>query len=970
MTPRAPIRIIPWQRDFTAALAEILAQEHADALDRCRIVFPHHRPARYLMARLAAHPGIAKPLLAPRCQTFGELVHELRQRLCPAPLAQAGTLDRAALLHETVSGLRARDPDLLLGLRLKTERFLPWGIRLAALYDECMRHGLPPRGLALDEEEALPEARALLGHLETIYAVYLAALEREGLTTEGNDCRLVLERLEDVPALLGGERVLLAGFYALSGAEEALFRVLWEAGAAEVLWHSDPDLAAGTGHWAAEEHRAWAVRWGAQLRAASPPPLANVATAAPRLRFVEAYDRHSELLALSRELANLPDETGAAVVLPDEALLPPVLHHLPARECNISMGYPLDRASLAQLTECVLALAENTDGGRCRSRDLSALIRHPYLKMLVLPGTEERPLRAVFRQWEQALRASGGRVEPHGFVPDYAGLGLAGQAHEAETLRRAVLVRCIDAFAATATLAGLAEALRGLIRLLTEHGGSLWRDHLLDAECLCRLRDAVLPALACSRLAHVPLSRTVLHAVLRELLRLERVPFEPDPITGLQVVGMLETRLLRFARVYLLEAIEERLPGGAGHDPLLPDSLRGRLGLPGAAARDGVAAHTFFRLLAGADEAVLFYRQGDAPGLLDATPVRSRFVEMLLWEEEKRRGRLIAPGDPPVERVVLPLPPLRAQAPAVEKSEAVRRALLGRLQAHGLSPSSLDTYLKCPKAFFLRQVCGLRPPEEVGEAGDPAALGTLIHGLLKDFLAPHLGRETDIPALPAQELADRFSLALRTEPFFAAMPFDARTILERTGRERLRRFLANQPRSTVLALEQLVETSLPFLDGAVRVHGYVDRIDLRGTERMVIDYKTGRVQKAKSGLWSDTGLWQSLEAWRPDAGPEADPLPRLAELAGSTQMPLYMFLCGDRETPPPAAAAWVELAADGKEIPYFPGRMGETERRKFVTDLTPRLLAFLLRHMATAPSFMPAPGERCRWCDVRGPCGA
>ena len=142
------------------------------------------------------------------------------------------------------------------------------------------------------------------------------------------------------------------------------------------------------------------------------------------------------------------------------------------------------------------------------------ITRHPYLKMLVLPGEEsERPLRAVFRQWERQLRASGGRVDPHGFPVDYAALGLEERVTETDALRQAVIARCIDAFAKTTTLAGLAEALGGLISLLVSHGGSLWRDHLLDAECLCRLREAVLPALRATRLAHEPLARHTLHAI-------------------------------------------------------------------------------------------------------------------------------------------------------------------------------------------------------------------------------------------------------------------------------------------------------------------------------------------------------------------------------------------------------------------------------------------------------------------------
>ena len=62
--------------------------------------------------------------------------------------------------------------------------------------------------------------------------------------------------------------------------------------------------------------------------------------------------------------------------------------------------------------------------------------------------------------------------------------------------------------------------------------------------------------------------------MLLELVRAERVPFEADPLTGLQVLGMLETRLLRFSRVFLVDVTDDRLPGAPIRSPLLPDSLR------------------------------------------------------------------------------------------------------------------------------------------------------------------------------------------------------------------------------------------------------------------------------------------------------------------------------------------------------------------------------------------------------------
>ena len=62
-------------------------------------------------------------------------------------------------------------------------------------------------------------------------------------------------------------------------------------------------------------------------------------------------------------------------------------------------------------------------------------------------------------------------------------------------------------------------------------------------------------------MADTPLPWPLMQAMLLELVRAERVPFEADPLTGLQVLGMLETRLLRFSRVFLVDVTDDRLPG-------------------------------------------------------------------------------------------------------------------------------------------------------------------------------------------------------------------------------------------------------------------------------------------------------------------------------------------------------------------------------------------------------------------------
>ena len=188
-----------------------------------------------------------------------------------------------------------------------------------------------------------------------------------------------------------------------------------------------------------------------------------------------------------------------------------------------------------------------------------------------------------------------------------------------------ILRDTVDTWARAHTLGGLADALSGLCDTLLVYGSGndesgagngkadIWSRFPIDAECLFRLMQRVIPALKDNGMADTPLPWPLMQAMLLELVRAERIPFEADPLTGLQVLGMLETRLLRFSRVFLVDVTDDRLPGAPIRSPLLPDSLRALLGLPDTRNREQLAAYTFHRLIAGADEVWLYWKAWKPP---------------------------------------------------------------------------------------------------------------------------------------------------------------------------------------------------------------------------------------------------------------------------------------------------------------------------------------------------------------------
>ncbi|MBI9080189.1 MAG: PD-(D/E)XK nuclease family protein [Pseudodesulfovibrio sp.] len=959
-----PITLIPWQNDFIPALGELLVAR--EDFNDITVLFPHNRPRRYLKAFFANHQELERPCFLPHMTSIAEFVSGLRRELSDTPAIKANQLDLVELLRSVVADLRCTGRGLLARLpELDQEAFLPWGIRLAKLMDDILRQNIEPEDLRHMDGEVSHYAAALLEQLGAIHHAYVSRLFGRGWTTSGLDWRFITGNIADVANFLDGKPIVAAGFYALSGAEDLLFRRLWEDDLLHPVIHGDQALANGTKpHWSAAEHMAWLKRW--RTKAIIPNEVTPLTTK-PRIRFCEGYDRHSQLAALAEDLRASDQLDETAIILPDEGALLPVMHHLPDKEPNISMGYPLERTSLARLIETLLSLQENKlENGRYYWRDVISLIRHPYLRLL---GPEDKPLRKVFHLWESLIRKGERYLNPLTWDPPYDDTVLKKVDRDTtEPLRMEILKHCLTAFESNRTLADLADGLAGLSTILHRHGERLWHTYLVDAECLFRLTSSVIPQLKGAEASTTEFSRTTLHSFLRRMLSQERVSFEPEPLGGLQILGVLETRLLRFNRLFIIDAVEERLPGTNPFDPLLPDSLRRIIGLPDTRERDNVSGYNFYRLLMGANEAVIYYQSGIQPGLLDSKSVRSRYVEQLIWEQEKHDKQLIKPGDSIIRAVTFPASSMPTGVKPIQMTDILHDNLLDTLKEKGLSPSRLDQYMNCPKQFFYSYLTRIRPLSQVDEDGDRSEFGSLIHEVLREFLTPHIGRKSDLGSLDPAPLHTLFEELFRGSDLFARLAFDTRMALTMTGRHRLEKFLANQGITTLIGLEKTMETSINADDLAIPFKGQLDRIEMQDQGIMILDYKTGGGVMPQKGFWEDLEIWDRIGNYT-SSTPDAMLLTDLAKTVQSVQLPGYLHLFSQCEKQKPYDAGLIKLAEDGKTQWLFGSKWTDEERIEAVDEMTPRLINTLVRHMLGTSEFTAQPGNRCQWCDYKGLCG-
>lgn len=957
-----PFHVFPWDMPFLPALKDFIAQRTNGQPGRCLIIVPNQRPWRYFSDLYRKSPGAL-----PRMLPFAQLASQWCASVTRAPYAMATPLEEVFYLRECVRDLAHEDSRLAEYFAdMDTARFLPWGMRLASLIDDLFLQAIEPRDLARLEGEVEPLAAALLAALGRIAQLYRQKLEsaRPELMTEGLECMIAAEHAGEIPTYLrpSPERpVLIAGFSVLNGAENRLFHSLWEAGA-EVCVHADlgfPDDGACDP--ATRPLADWLKSWHAEAVSAGAS-----GGATPEYSFYAAYDAHSQIEQMVRDIEDdTAENPGAstAIVLPGSELLMPVLHHMPTGDLNISMGYPLKRAHLKSFLDDLFQLhLHKQENGKFYWRDLLRLVGQPYLGALATGKDNEVRLGGSLWQLANLIR----RKETK-----YVDLQALQDQLDITTEERAfldhVLAVLIGGMAKASTTVSLARSLEEICNLLINHGQNSWKRFPLDAEALSRLQNRVLPILLSNPLGDEELSLQSLYRLLELLLNSERIPFEAEPLVGRQILGFFETRLLHFDNIYILDASDDRLPGSKSQDPLLPDALRGFAGLPDAGIREKIVAYNLYRLLAGAKKARFYWAEGGS--LSDSASgkkFRSRYVEQLIWKEERKRGKLLKDGEGALKSAQS-MASLNKRAPQAIKRNAQLAAAMDALLSKPLSATLLNSYLGCPASFALNRLLRLRPVEEVNEGEDYGDAGTCIHETLAKILEPYVGQVATLADIDESTIEAAFQSQIAEMGMAEKMPVDSWLVFEYAGLSRLKQYLQKQEDPTLInALETRYARDFDLDGRKYRLEGKLDRLDTRDGEKLVLDYKTGNIHKPEKGIWQDRSFFAKLEEYlesHPDVfDSEGDQLlEQLRKKLPDVQLGVYLLL-SDADN-----AAYVDLKNSGKEIPFFePATEGS---REDILSACATALRFILAHMQRAPEFQAVEGK-CDYCDYASVCQA
>ncbi|HAT71403.1 MAG TPA: hypothetical protein DCS63_01125 [Elusimicrobia bacterium] len=817
---------------------ENLAQKAGDillaagALADNIVVFPGKRPGHFLRRYLADKSGRA--LRAPVITSMDGFIDLAAQELGIKGNA-ASSLDLAGVLYgglkKEICGVIARAPE-----ELTLDSFLPWALKLIGDFEE-LKIELKTRKDLSGYDSILPEdlrSASFIKKLESfsrLYADFYEALEKENMLTRSVKYARVaaaIARLDHAKY----ENVIFAGFFALTNAEKVILKHLAGRGA-HIILEPGPGL---------EEQFAFL----GELPKAAP-------ATRPQLHFHKATDAHGEIFQLARTLkAPAP---GDVIVLPEARTLFPLIENvLPeVEDYNISMGYPLAATPVYALLDALGDLLDKKGEAGYFAPNYLKFVFHPYVKNIYLKGAAE-PSRIIFQTIEERLS---GRVNKYITLKEIeddvallkeaaaklkdqgGGFGPADvKAHIA-----AIHKTLIAPFEDIKNISDYAAKLLNFISQISENSTAplhpYWAPFVEKAiEHIIELKN--------SRLAGEKFDTPAGYfKFFKTFIQGANYPFPGTPLKGLQVLGFLETRGLRFNRVYFLDANADIMPAARKEDTIMSHFVRESLGLSTYKTREKLSRYYFNALVAGAKEAHIFYKDS-------ADKERSPFVEKLIWDLQR--------GHKPVDEneVHLRINFSQAEPKAIAKTPEIINALKGR----EFSPSAIDTYLSCGLRFYYHYALRLSEKDEISDDIEQRDIGTIVHDVLENFFKVRVGKPLNIMEKDYGQIVEEAGKVFdaRLKGHNAGFEYLIKKQVERRLRDVLdyhRDYLAG---ITILDCETKLAAELNTKHGLIKLKGRADRVDQRGGVIHILDYKTGVTASVPNWQKFDLGIREDWPA--------------------------------------------------------------------------------------------------------------
>jgi len=816
---------------FLENIAGKFLEEYGNGIHKLAFVFPTRRACLYFRHHLQKKNNTGASIWEPPVYAFSDFMARLSR------LTAADQLDLIFELYRIYNKyVNVYDKAF--------EDFYAWGKMILSDFNEIDKYLIDTDELfrALREFKAVEDINreekadiynrytGFWGDLGVLYREFNRFLREKNRAYEGMIFRETAADAERIAAALPWDKVIFCGLNALSKAEEVFISHLLDMKKAETYWDMDyyfvEDKNQEAGHFFRKNMK--------NLELENPLWVEDRLSEPKNITLIGVQSKVSQAKVLGLLLGAAPhpqgtashppgeDPEAAAVVLPDETLLFPVLNSLPdsVKKVNITLGFPLQQTPVFSLFNSIIEMHLRLfeSGSKKREfyhKDILQVLNHPYIKPVAPEAIAE-----FIKKIKEKNKVYVKEKEIDFPVEELNRLfHLPGDSPEV-----------IDFFL---------DLLDFVRTFYTENAPDIFP---VDYEyiyhfytLLSRLKDSL-------RSSELPMDIRIFRQLFTDIVQNSRIPFTGEPLEGLQVMGMLETQTLDFTDVFVLSVNEDYLPPGKSQQSFIPYDVRAIMGLPTYKDRDAVAAYHFYRLLKSSRNITLLYTT-EARGMERSE--KSRFIDQVLIEYAERNKNAV------IEHKIIDFE-FDAQ-PVKEISIQKSQKLIEILSQKKYSASSLLNYLTCSLKFYFSNILKLEEEEEVYESPEYYQIGHIMHKALELLYKPYVRRDTPVGAGDIETIKGNIEKKL-----IAAYKKELKEADIHSGRHRivfevmktfLNNFFEKEKQDcgfNVMMLERKMSGvgfrfSLNETVYRVTLSGTVDRLDEKDGIYRIIDYKTGRV---------------------------------------------------------------------------------------------------------------------------------
>jgi len=789
------------------------------------------------------------------------------------------------------------------------------------------------------------KSRLLLDFINTwdtvskVYGKFKARLLDKGLAYGGMLYRELAGRISMNKKTIPYSKVFFCGFNALSKAEEVIFNELLDQDKCGLYWDADSLFLEDPMEEAGKFIRKYRKMWD------HPESKWIITNLLEDKKFVNIMGTAQAIgqakIAGNQLLKHLGNEDQTAVVLADETLLFPVLYALPAElnKVNVTMGYPLQNSIANSLVESFLLLQTQIKKGSIQVKPILQYLSNPIIRNI----SPEKCLKVSKELINRKTKWISG-----------------------ENISALINHKLINiSFQCYSNSGDLISALTDFI-IRIQNLFRLSRDPVVEKEFFYHLVKQ-LNQLKSVLLSHqLDPEPKLLSKLISEVIRDTKIPFTGEPLTGVQIMGLLESRTLDFENLIILSLNENKLPAGRDKPTYIPFAMRKAFGMPTFEDHDAIYAYHFKRLLQRAKNVTLIY---DTEVAVDGSGEKSRFLIQL-------ENSFSNTSNIHLTSQVLSLPMEVSRddkTVTVNKSTEILQVLQKyqkseKEESSRLSPTAIVTYLECKLRFYFRHIAKIPEPGAFTEEMDARDFGIIVHDILEKIYAPYQGKK--VKKADLDSMLDPEFISTNVDQCFQEYHWqkddqmlEGRNLINKSIIETLvKKVLENDRHSgplTILGVETDELTTILEADHGLKIlsGGTVDRIDeLTDGIVRIIDYKTGKVDMLSKSKAEHSNLEEYIEEYFQNS-----------KYKSGFQAYYYAYLFHKKYPNRPVKAGVYSLKEVNKGIQFL--RNGDILSHELLQAFERRLKILINKIFDPKESFTQTDDlQKCEYCPYQGIC--